>query len=165
MNRTVHLAMTVVLAIGSHAGADGGSSAFGEISGHYEAVRQALLKDSTDGVSEHARAIRAAAEVLQGDFSPERAGVSVADSEKARDLLPAVERGAGRLAAATGLENVRSAFAELTKPLVQWHALVEGARPVVAYCPMVRKPWLQPDEPIGNPYDPSMLRCGEVVAR
>jgi len=28
-----------------------------------------------------------------------------------------------------------------------------------------RKSWLQPDEPIGNPYAPSMLRCGEVVAR
>ena len=38
-------------------------------------------------------------------------------------------------------------------------------RPVVVYCPMEKKAWLQPDEAIGNPYVPSMLRCGEVVQR
>jgi hypothetical protein len=56
-------------------------------------------------------------------------------------------------------------MAELTKPLVRWHALLEGSRPVVAYCPMVKKAWLQPDGAIGNPYAPSMLGCGEVVQR
>jgi hypothetical protein len=30
---------------------------------------------------------------------------------------------------------------------------------------MEKKAWLQPDEAIGNPYDPTMLRCGEVVQR
>ena len=47
----------------------------------------------------------------------------------------------------------------------RWHELVEGGKPVVAYCPMVEMAWLQPDEPIGNPYAPYMLRCGEVVQR
>ena len=50
-------------------------------------------------------------------------------------------------------------------PILFNHGLIEGDRPVVAYCPMEKKAWLQPYEPIGNPYAPYMLRCGEVVQR
>ena len=69
------------------------------------------------------------------------------------------------LAAAKDLDDARNALASLTKPLSRWQKLVNGPRPVVVYCPMEKKAWLQPDGPIGNPYAPSMLRCGEVVQR
>ena len=32
------------------------------------------------------------------------------------------------------------------------HLTPPGGRASVAYCPMVRKPWLQKDETIANPY-------------
>jgi len=161
----VQLVIMAALSTAPAMTAGGGTSAFDDISGHYEAIRQALMNDSTEDVATHARAIRDVAAALQSEFSAADAGVSADASQKARDLLPEVEQRAGDLATANGLSDVRTAFAELTKPLVQWHGMVEGQRPVVAYCPMVKRPWLQPDEAIGNPYAPSMLRCGEVVAR
>lgn len=165
MNRTLAFMVVMALAIAALAVAAGGTTAFNEISKHYEAVRQALMKDSTAGVADQARAIRDAAAALREDFTAERAGVSADSAETTRSLLPEVEKRAGDLAAAAGLDEVRLAFAELTKPLVRWQALVTGDRPMVVYCPMEKKSWLQPDEPIGNPYATSMPRCGEVVAR
>ena len=147
------------------AGAAAAGHAFGDISTHYEAIRQALLQGSDAGVSEHARAIEAVALRLSTDFSAAAAGVADGDAQAVREVLPEVIDHARRLAAATGVAGARAELAELTKPLVRYHALVSGARPIVAYCPMERKSWLQPDGPIGNPYAPSMLRCGEVVAR
>jgi hypothetical protein len=136
-----------------------------EIFGHYEAIRQVLIEDSTDGVAEQAAAIRRIAERLHADFNAERAGVGAEDAAAVRDLLPEVVDGAAKVAAAADLETIRLELAELTKPLVRWHALVQGERPVVVYCPMEKKAWLQPDEAIGNPYAPYMLRCGDVVQR
>lgn len=139
--------------------------AFAEISGHYEAIRQALIQDSDAGVTEHARAIEAVALRLSTDFSAAAAGVADSDAQTVREVLPEVIDCARNLAAAAGVAGARADFANLTKPLVRYHALVQGARPMVVYCPMERKSWLQPDGPVGNPYAPSMLRCGEVVAR
>jgi hypothetical protein len=140
-------------------------SAFAEIFEHYEAIRQELIGSSTTHVAGHASAIEGIASGLVEDFSTEGAGVAGDSSAAVRDLLPEVVEQAGKLADARGLDPIRTAFADLSKPLVRWHGMVEENRPVVVYCPMVKRPWLQPDEAVGNPYAPSMLRCGEVVAR
>jgi hypothetical protein len=141
------------------------TNTFVQISGHYEAIRQVLMKDSTTGVADRAEAIAALSANLARNFDPVTAGVDADDAESVKALLPAIEAGARRVADAGDLESVRSALAELTKPLVRYHAVVRGDRPVVTYCPMEKKAWLQPDEPVGNPYAPSMLRCGEIVSR
>jgi hypothetical protein len=159
------LMIAAVAAPSVAAAGDGSTTEFAGISGHYEAIRQALMKDGTAAVSDHARSIRDLVSALRHDFTPTAAGVPSADSDRVRQLLPEVEQRAADLAAASGLDDVRAAFAELTKPLVRWQSMVAGNRPVVVYCPMEKRSWLQPDEPIGNPYAPSMLRCGEVVAR
>lgn len=160
----ISLFMTaVMLAPLAVVGAEG--TAFADISQHYEAIRQVLMKDSTDGVAARGRAIRDAAAALNKDFTAERAQVPESGAEAVRALLPEVEKLAGDLSAATGLQDVRSALAELTKPLVRWQSEVTGPRPMVVYCPMEKKSWLQPDEVIGNPYATAMPRCGEIVAR
>jgi hypothetical protein len=161
--KTALLAM-LVLVLGSAGGA-AAETTFSEISTQYEAIRQALLKDSTAGIREHAQAIQFIASRLSQDFSAASAGVAESDARAVRELLPEIIECSCALAAADGLAAVRTAFAELTMPLVRYHRLVQGARPVVAYCPMEKKSWLQPDEAIGNPYAPSMLRCGEIVQR
>jgi hypothetical protein len=161
--KTALLAM-LVLVLGSAGGA-AAETTFSEISTQYETIRQALLKDSTAGIREHAQAIQFIASRLSQDFSAASAGVAESDARAVRELLPEIIECSGALAAADGLAAVRTAFAELTMPLVRYHRLVQGARPVVAYCPMEKKSWLQPDEAIGNPYAPSMLRCGEIVQR
>jgi hypothetical protein len=155
----------LALAVCAAAPTRAADTVFANISDHYEAVRLVLIEDSTSMVSANAEAIGRLAGNLAKAFSPMAAGVSEADVDVVKALLPEIEARAADLAAAPDLAAVRDAFAELTKPLVRYHQLVEGARPVVAYCPMEKKAWLQPDEPIGNPYDPSMLRCGEVVQR
>ena len=141
------------------------ATAFSDIFGHYEAIRQALIEDSTEGVAEHARAISAAAARLERDFTASAAGVDSGDAAAVKELLPLIEERSMKVASAPDIASIRTEFAVLTKPLVRYHALVQGSRPVVAYCPMEKRAWLQPDEPIGNPYAPNMLRCGEVVQR
>jgi hypothetical protein len=141
------------------------NTVFTKTYGHYEAIRQALIKNSTDDIAAQAEAIAVAASSLADAFSVEAAGVGAGDTAAVMALLPEVKARAEKLAAANGLADTRQAFAALTQPLVRWQKLVEGPRPVVVYCPMEKKAWLQPDEAIGNPYAPSMLRCGEVVQR
>ncbi len=140
-------------------------TAFVSIVSDYEAIRQVLIDNSTKGIADRARSIASTARSLAADFSLSAAAVSSDDGDAVRALLPKIADLALRVAAASDLETVRIEVAELTKPLVRWHELIEGPRPVVAYCPMIKKAWLQPDEAIGNPYAPHMLRCGEVVQR
>ena len=154
------LATTSVIAVASTE-----DTVFPSVAAHYEAIRQALIEDSTDGVAGHAAAIAASARELRLDFNAAAAGVAAANAETVRALLPEIEERASRVATAGTLEMTRAELAELTKPLVRWHELVEGARPVVAYCSMEKRAWLQPEGPIGNPYAPFMLRCREVVQR
>jgi len=140
-------------------------TAFVSIVSDYEAIRQVLIDDSTEGIADHARSIATTAASLAADFSPSAAAVSANNADAVRALLPEINDLASRVTAASDLDTIRNEVAEMTKPLVRWHELIEGPRPVVAYCPMVKKAWLQPDEAIGNPYAPYMLGCGEVVQR
>jgi hypothetical protein len=140
-------------------------TAFAGIFENYEAIRQVLIQDSTEGVAKRADAIQRIAEDLSAEFSAEAAGVNAEDAAAVQELLPLMIDRARKVAAAKDLASVRAELAELTKPLTRYHLLVQGDRPVVAYCPMEKKAWLQPDEAIGNPYAPYMLRCGEVVQR
>jgi hypothetical protein len=160
------LVFVFVLAIACVSGtAEVEDSAFDGIFEHYEAIRQALIEDSTEEVAKHAAEIAEITSDLRWDFTPSRAGVDSQSARTLEDLLPQIEERAAAVASAVSLEETRDRMAELTKPLVRWHELIQGSKPVVAYCPMVKKAWLQPDEPIGNPYAPYMLRCGEVVQR
>ena len=164
-NRAAIAVFAALLGLAVAPGVAAADHAFAGIAGQYELIRQALIEGSTEGVKEHALAIQFTASRLSRDFSAAKAGVAEKDAEAVRALLPEISERAGRLAAAEGLTAVRTELAELTRPLVRYQALVQGPRPIVVYCPMVKKSWLQPDEAIGNPYDPSMLRCGEVVGR
>jgi len=165
LNRSATVVIAALLGLAVAPGVAAADHAFATIAREYEQVRQALIGNSTDGVREHALAIQFAASRLSRDFSAADAGVAEKDAAAVRELLPEIIERAGALAAADGLAAVRNQLAELTKPLVRYHALVQGPRPIVVYCPMEKKSWLQPDEAIGNPYAPSMLHCGEVVGR
>ena len=57
------------------------ASTFSEIFDHYEAIRQVLIEDSTEGVAHHATAMADAASALAGDFDP---AAAPADARVAR---------------------------------------------------------------------------------
>jgi len=107
---------------------------FSGLFNHYEVIREMLIDNSTEGVAAHAEAIAAAAGSLADDFKAESAGVAPEDASAVQALLPEIRTRAEQLAAADGLAQTRAALASLTQPLVRWHKLVRGPRPVVAYC-------------------------------
>jgi hypothetical protein len=68
------------------------------------------------------------------------------------------------IAGAKTLDAARDGLYALSKPLVRWRqGVADGGRPAVAYCPMHKRSWLQPDGEIGNPYG-GMPRCGSIVS-
>ncbi len=119
------------------------------------------------GVNDHGRAIADELRVLEGDFGAERAGVSGEAAVVVREQLDEMIAAADGVASATSLEAARDGLYALSRPLVRWRqGLSETGRPVVAYCPMYKRSWLQPsgDVEIGNPYG-GMPRCGEIVSK
>lgn len=140
------------------------SSAYEEVSGHYEAIRLALLGDSLDGVNAHAEAIQQLANNLVDDFSPERAGVAEVEGGKLEAALREIGVAASSLSTAGDLAAARDDFFSLTRPMAQYRKLAGTAGTVVAYCSMAQKAWIQPEGELGNPYmGQQMPRCGEVV--
>ena len=108
----------------------------------YESARQALLKESVPDVQKAAKQIGAAAH----GAGQHGIAAKAADLEKAADL-----------------KNARVAFAALSDEVITYRATVGGEKPVVAYCSMEKKSWLQPKGAITNPYvDAGMRACGEV---
>jgi membrane fusion protein, copper/silver efflux system len=87
-----------------------------------------------------------------------------AEAAKAGTDAAAVRAAAEKVAAADKIESAREAFGALSDAMI---ALAGGKAPnadvKIAYCPMVRKSWLQQGEKIQNPYfGKSMLTCGEI---
>ncbi len=109
------------------------------------AIQVSLSHDKMDGVSANATVIATDAQALGKD------------GEK-------ILAGAMALQKAKKIDEARTAFGQMSDALVSYldaqkHKPGNGVR--VAYCPMVRKPWLQKDGAIQNPYyGASMLTCG-----
>lgn len=157
----VALVALAVIAVPARAADD----AYTAMTGHYEAVRLALLNDTLDGAAEGARSIETSARALAKEFSSEQAGVPAEAAENARALLPEIAERASALAAAEDLDTAREALGELTKPLVRYRKLTGDSEVQVAYCPMLKKSWLQKElDEIGNPYyGQEMPGCGDFV--
>ena len=115
----------------------------------YIRIQQALNVGRVDGVREHARDVATQAKAL----GPDAEAIRLAATEI--DRPPAIAA-------------VRSAFGALGDAILAYakdrHATF-GAGVKVAYCPMVRKYWLQRGETIQNPYyGQQMSDCGRFVA-
>jgi hypothetical protein len=111
----------------------------------YLQVQVALAADQFDGVTAHAAAIEKAAAALG-------------------DAAAGVVAGAKKLAAAGDIKEARAAFGDISTALTDYAEKTKsalGADVRIAYCPMVKKPWLTKDKTIRNPYyGASMLTCG-----
>lgn len=161
---TLLLLASILVASASFAGEGGEPTAFDQVVEHYEAVRLALTNDTTDGIAQSVKEIATILERLAADWSPAAAAVRAEMAEDVRGSLSELTKAAAALSAATSLDEARDAFYELSKPLVRWRKAAGGDKPVVAYCSMAKRSWLQPEGELGNPYyGQSMLRCGEVV--
>ena len=112
---------------------------------HAVMIQVSLSHDKMDGVASNATGIATAAQSL---------------GKEGEKILA----GAMALQKAKKIDEARTAFGQMSEALVSYldaqkQKPGDGVR--VAYCPMVRKPWLQKDGAIQNPYyGASMLTCG-----
>jgi protein SCO1/2 len=112
------------------------------------AIQVALAHDTMDRVRENAAALRNAASTI----GPAAAAIGSA---------------AGDLAKQATIADARRAFGTVSEALIAYLKagnvpLTAGVR--IAYCPMLRKQWLQKDGSVENPYYGSrMLACGELT--
>ena len=67
------------------------------------------------------------------------------------------------------VEALRESFGNLSRDLIELVKLLPPtARATTtgelyhAYCPMVKKDWLQSGKAVENPYDPAMPKCGSI---
>jgi Protein of unknown function (DUF3347) len=122
------------------------SSALKAIVGSYLKIQEQLAADKTDGVKAAAASIASSAELM---------GTSGAELVKA----------AKRVGDAADLKAAREAFGPLSDAVIalgQAEAWKDAGGVKVAFCPMVKRSWVQKDETLRNPYYGSaMLECGE----
>ena len=111
----------------------------------YLQVQVALSADQFDGVTAQAASMEKAAAAMGPDAA-------------------AIVAGAKKLAAAKDIAEARTAFGDVSAAITDYADKTKstlGADVRVAYCPMVKKPWLTKDKTIRNPYyGASMLTCG-----
>jgi len=111
----------------------------------YLKIQTALASDSTEGIRANAGDMATAAAAL---------GAPAAKIDKA----------AIQLASAGGLDDAREKFGRVSEAIDTYmtgSSLKTPQAVRVAYCPMARKPWLQLDGPLANPYyGKSMPGCG-----
>jgi hypothetical protein len=72
---------------------------------------------------------------------------------------------ARELEQATDMKSAREAFGKLSDAIIGHAQAVKmslGSNVNTAYCPMVKKSWVQKGESIKNPYGKSMTSCGEI---
>ena len=116
-----------------------------KIYARYENARQALLNGSVVEVTKAASELATAARIEKQDAIAQRAAA---------------------LSAAKDITAAKNAFAALSDPMIAFRAKSSSERPIVVYCSMEKKTWLQPKGKIVNPYvAPSMRGCGEIKAQ
>jgi hypothetical protein len=139
------LAFLVTISAGLHA-----SDALKAVVASYLDIQAQLAADKIDGVKPAAQVIaRQAARMGPGGAPIVKASQAI---EQAADLKAA-----------------RAAFGDLSDAVIA-AGTAEGWKDVpdirVAYCPMVKKSWVQKEETIRNPYGgPAMLTCGEFKTK
>lgn len=105
----------------------------------YEAVRQGLLNEKIADVQSSAKVL--AAEATKVNNAP-------------------VAKAAAAVSTAKDLKAAKAAFGTLSDELIKVRNASKGDRPMIGFCPMVNKSWLQAKGKIGNPYDKAMAECG-----
>jgi HPt (histidine-containing phosphotransfer) domain-containing protein len=140
----VGILVGLVAGIGVRAAAP--SEAMKAIVAAYLEIQSQLVADKADTIKAQAHTIAAQAAVMGEPGSA--IATAAADVEKAPDLKAA-----------------REAFAQLSEAVVAaakndgWTD-VSGLK--LAYCPMVKRSWLQSQDTLQNPYlGKTMLNCGE----
>lgn len=84
------------------------------------------------------------------------------EAAKAGQSADKVRGAADKLAESKDIAAARKAFGDLSDAFIEYAGKLPGGDVKVAYCPMVKKSWLQKGDKIRNPYyGPDMGECGD----
>lgn len=109
----------------------------------YLHIQLALANDSMDGVADAAQRI-------------------VKEAAKLGATAKSIGTAAASISAAADINSARAVFGPLSDALITYGEEIGFGDLKVAYCPMVRKSWVQENGAILNPfYGSMMLNCGE----
>jgi hypothetical protein len=109
----------------------------------YESARQALM-------TQNVPKIQSAAAALAKDARAAKQATVAAKAEA--------------LSKATTLPAAKSAFGALSDEMIRYRTAVKAKEPIVVYCSMEKKSWLQPKGTVVNPYvEASMRSCGTIT--
>jgi len=120
-----------------------------DVVGPYLTIQTALVNDDLAPLGAAAKSLQQGAGALGADGS-------------------ALAAAAARTAAAGTLEAARAAFGDLSTAIIAYadktKQPVEGK--IVAFCPMVKKSWVQTEGTIANPYyGKAMATCGSSTRK
>jgi Protein of unknown function (DUF3347) len=124
-----------------------GSSLPASILEPYLTIEEALVKDDIAPVRQNAGALATAATSLGAPAMK-------------------IQTGAAQLASADTVETAREKFGILSDAIVTYmdgNKLTGGDGVKIAYCPMMKKPWMQKGDALANPYygaSSGMATCG-----
>jgi hypothetical protein len=120
-----------------------------DVVGPYLTIQTALVNDDLTPVAAAAKALQQGAHALGADGK-------------------ALSAAAAKAAAAKTLDAARTAFGDLSTALIAYADQSKQAVPgkIVAYCPMVKKSWVQTDGTVANPYyGKAMATCGNSTRK
>ena len=136
-------AIALTLAVASTVTGPASAAVADGLAAPYLHIQVALANDSTEGVSEAARAI-------------------AAEAAEMGDRAAAIGAAAEALAETADLWSARDAFGPLSDALIAYGREGGFGELRLAYCPMVDREWLQATSELRNPfYGSMMLTCGE----
>jgi len=163
MTRMISVTGRVVLAamLLAQAVAAGEAGRFQRLFNHYNAIRLALAADTTLEVPYHAERLG----VLAGVLAREARRSGREKDRAIAEQLRAVSDAARKVALSADLKTTRVEFAKLSRALLAYRGAADVEDPVVVFCPLHNKIWLQRSEArVGNPYmGAQRTRCGQVL--
>jgi len=125
----------------------------------YLKIADSLASDKTAGVVDAAKKIEGLAEsispsLVTGEHASHYASIPEKISVAAKKMIMAED-----------IESLRTAFVDLSKPMVMWASMSKPSGINVIYCPMKPGSWLQKGATVRNPYyGAKMLSCGEIIS-
>jgi hypothetical protein len=131
---------------------------------NYFAIQSSLANDSIEGIPARAQALAKAIEKLQAAS----ANASGDENDKSMNTLMAdIKASAESLAGKKNIDPARKEFGTLSEKLVDYqrrYGKTQAGDVRIFVCDMVKKPWLQNNDEIRNPYFGSaMLKCGRKL--
>ena len=129
----------------------------GQLIDRYLAIQHQLTLDQMDGMADQLASFKQLAGQLASKLpakqAPNATAILQASDLDTRDI-----------------KSLRRGFADLSDAMITLVQASKSELPLQrnlyqAYCPMVKKNWLQADETIRNPYAPQMLDCGSIKAQ